>query len=183
MLAFLFTLALAPSLVLSPSVRVARAADGAGIDNHIESVVQAPSWAVEAVILDTGGYPKWFPSSQSVRVLEAQPNVVLFEGRFRLPWPVGEVGERLRLRRQVVAADVVVEWEQERGDFRRNQGRWTLSRIDGQRTKVSYDAVLQTRHWVPRWMLRIASRKQAPRMMRALEARAQQRACTVSQLK
>jgi hypothetical protein len=167
------------SLLVRPAVQVSRAPDGAGVAVHIEAVLRAPLCSVEAVLLDAPGYTGWFPSTQSVRVLTRERDAVLFETLLKLPWPVRDVRETVWLERRARARAVTIGWRQQRGDLLRNQGRWTLNALDSARTRVSYDAIVQTRVWVPAWLVRIASERQGPRLMRGLEARAQARAsCT-----
>jgi len=158
----------------APLVRIERA-HGGGISAHIEALLEVPLCAVSDVLVDASAYPGWFPTTQSVRVVSTHPDAIEFEVHFKLPWPIRDVHELLTLTRRHWSDGVTVSWMQQRGDLRINQGRWTLVPVAAGRTRVAYDGLLQPRPWVPRWMLRIASRRQAPRMMLALEARSRGR--------
>jgi ribosome-associated toxin RatA of RatAB toxin-antitoxin module len=170
----MLALMLAPLVAAPVAVQVERESHGA-IIVRVETEVNAPLRAIEAVILDARDYASWFPSTQSVRILDSNCHTIVFEGHFKLPWPVRDAHETVRLERRAFPGGVAISWRQQRGDFRRNDGLWTLiSRKPGM-TVVTYEATWQPRRWVPRWMLRIAAQRQAPRMMRALEGQAQAR--------
>jgi len=69
----------------------------------------------------------------------------------------------------------VVRWRHLEGDFARNEGAWRLRALDGRRTLVRYDAVVQFRRWVPSWLIARAQRRGAQQLLRSLEERAQAR--------
>jgi len=155
------------------SVRFGRAADGRGAEVQIAAIIEAPLADVRAVVVDVAGYADWFPSlAQIDRTSEGD-----FEARFVLPWPLKNVRERLRIEELVSSGDrVVVTWRQLEGDLARDQGTWTLRRLDAHRTAVFYDSVVQFRRWVPLWLIARAERRAAPRLMGGLSERAQRRA-------
>jgi hypothetical protein len=58
------------------------------------------------------------------------------------------------------------------GDLRTLRGSWELS-SDGEYTIAHYRVDLAPGFWVPHWIVRAALRKDLPRMLRALRARAE----------
>ncbi len=58
------------------------------------------------------------------------------------------------------------------GDLRTLRGSWLLE-SDGTDTVAHYSVDLDTGFWVPRWLVRGALRRDLPRMMRTLRARAE----------
>jgi ribosome-associated toxin RatA of RatAB toxin-antitoxin module len=150
-------------------VAVSRATDGHGTEIHIEGTVEAPAWAVETVLRDIGRYPEWFPSMRAAQPISSG----VYDAVFSLPWPLHTVYERIQFRRVVVPRAVIIQWRQVSGDFVRDEGRWTLTALDANRTAVRYDAVVQFRHWVPTWLIRHAERRAAPRILVSIQERAQ----------
>jgi len=80
-----------------------------------------------------------------------------------------------RLRYDVRATyvrPVQVNIERISGDFLRLKGSWTLQ-SDGEFTWAHYSVDLAPGFWVPRWLVRAALKRDLPKMMRALQARAE----------
>src|SRR5262249_54204601 len=157
---------LAPASTL---VSVRRAPDGHGAQVHVSAVLDAPIEDVQAVIGNFPGYPEWFPTLQSVH--RRAPGQ--FDAVFRLPWPLKTVRERLAFATEQLAGAIVIRWHQIEGDFARDEGRWTLRAVDGGRTALRYDSLLQFRRWVPVWLIARAERRVAPQLLSTIEARAQ----------
>jgi hypothetical protein len=65
-----------------------------------------------------------------------------------------------------------VSIERVSGDLARLRGSWELQG-DGDGTIAHYKVELQPGFWVPRWMVRAALRRDLPKMLRALRARAE----------
>jgi hypothetical protein len=58
------------------------------------------------------------------------------------------------------------------GDLRILRGSWALQ-SDGEDTIAHYSIALAPGFWVPRWIVRVALRRDLPKMLRALRARAE----------
>ncbi len=58
------------------------------------------------------------------------------------------------------------------GDLKTLNVSWTLA-PDGDYTVARYHIELAPGFWVPRWLVRVALRRDLPRMLRALRARAE----------
>jgi hypothetical protein len=58
------------------------------------------------------------------------------------------------------------------GDLRVLRGSWALQ-SDGEETVAHYAVDLAPGFWVPRWIVRAALRRDLPKMLRALRARAE----------
>lgn len=65
-----------------------------------------------------------------------------------------------------------VSIERVSGDLRTLRGSWTLQ-SDGQYTIAHYAVDLSPGFWVPHWIVRAALRRDLPKMLRALRARAE----------
>lgn len=150
------------------AVAVERASDGGGVSIQITGTVDAPIRDVEAVLLDVRGYVDWFPNVQTVHPQDGGA----FEATFRMPWPLRNIRETLRLERWSAGKRVAIHWSQVRGDFARDEGAWLLRGRGPSRTEVRYVALLQFRRWIPHWLIRRAERRGAPRLLGALEERA-----------
>src|SRR5438270_10146958 len=80
--------------VVVAALGVGHAADaGGGCHIEMRAVVEAPLEDVHAVVAEMGRYSEWFPTMHSsARVREGE-----YEVRFRLPWPLKNVRERIRV--------------------------------------------------------------------------------------
>ena len=58
------------------------------------------------------------------------------------------------------------------GDLRVLKGSWTLQ-SEGRDTIADYKVYLEPGFWVPRWIVRVALRRDLPKMLRALRSRAE----------
>ena len=65
-----------------------------------------------------------------------------------------------------------VSVERTSGDLKTVKVTWTL-RSDGNDTVAQYSVELAPGFWVPHWMVRVALRRDLPKMLRALRARAE----------
>lgn len=74
--------------------------------------------------------------------------------------------------RATYAKPVRVSIERVSGDLDRLAGSWTLE-SDGEYTVAHYAVDLAPGFWVPHWMVRAALRRDLPKMLRALQARAE----------
>lgn len=80
-----------------------------------------------------------------------------------------------RLRYDVRATyvrPVRVNIERISGDFLRLKGSWTLE-SDGEFTWAHYSVDLAPGFWVPNWLVRVALKRDLPKMLRSLRARAE----------
>src|SRR5262245_45173258 len=90
----------AKATAASPHVRFERAADGRGLVVHMHSKVDAPSEAIEGVLLDVEAYPQWVPRLRDVRSVISERDHRLFEGVLDLPWPLADVRETVDMTRR-----------------------------------------------------------------------------------
>lgn len=172
-----------PRLGADPSltVAIAPAADQKGIFVDVRTVIDAPLAVVERIVRDIDAYPDWIPGMTTARTHGAAVDTsfaaggsVVFVTTVRLPWPLRDVREELRMRRadSTDGVDgVEYAWRQIRGDLRRNEGRWVLLPRGATQTEVRYQATFQLRSWIPMFLIRIAEQRQAPKLMGNLRAR------------
>jgi ribosome-associated toxin RatA of RatAB toxin-antitoxin module len=164
--------ALGPFAPADGLVTVARADEGRGCHIAVSAVIEAPLEDVHAVVAEFARYSEWFPTMRS----SSRTSNGDYEVSFRLPWPIKNVRERLTVVDDLAAGGATIRWRQLDGDFRRNEGTWTLRRLGDGRTSVQYDNVVQFRRWVPGWLLARAERRVAPQIISAIQNRANERA-------
>jgi hypothetical protein len=134
---------------------------------EFRGVIAAPLQAVEETVGDMLTYPDWVPVIR--RAFVADGGTV--ETHLKLPWPIGELHELVRMRRQPLGRGaVVLTWEQVRGDLARDEGVWRLVPLGRSLTEVTYSATFQLRHWIPAVLIHAAERRAAPKLFRNLAA-------------
>lgn len=164
------------SVCIATLVAVVSSAEGHATRLQMEGTIEAPLSAVESVVTDVKRYPDWFPGMRTAAPASAQ----VYDTVFHLPWPLKTLRNRIAIVQTTAGNAVVVRWRQVDGDFVRNEGQWTLVPIDATHTAIRYEMVVQFQKWVPGWMVRRAERRSAPRMLDAVEHRAQMLAETAS---
>jgi hypothetical protein len=85
-------------------------------------------------------------------------------------WYVPKITYEIRASYERPAARVSVE--RVSGDLRTLRGSWVLQ-SDGDYTIAHYKVDLAPGFWVPHWLVRVALRRDLPKMLRALRARAE----------
>jgi hypothetical protein len=154
-------------------VHIDRADDGRGVEVQFVAAVTGSAASVLAALEDASGLPGWVPRMKAVDHVEPQVDAsVRFDSTMHLPWPVGDVHERVVARREVDGATVRLRWEHVGGDMRRNDVVWTVTPIDAEHCELRYDARLWFKGWLPVFLIRLAERGYAPWFVDCLERRA-----------
>jgi hypothetical protein len=147
-------------------VHVSHAADGRGMTVDLRAHLDAPLAVVERIVGDPRTYPRWVPA-----ITSAARDRDAFETRWRLPWPLGEVRERVRMERRALdGGGVKLSWRQVRGDLMRDEGAWMLYPDHDGGTEVHYRATFQLHRWVPHFIVVSAHRRAAFRLFGNLES-------------
>src|SRR5437868_5613450 len=101
---------------------VDRAADGKGVLVLLNATLDAPVSAVERVVGEVAAWPDWIPRMTAVTALSGDEKLRDFETRVDLPWPLSDVREHLRMKREQTGRGVRFTWSQVTGDLRHNEG-------------------------------------------------------------
>jgi hypothetical protein len=148
-------------------------ASGRDANGYVRAAVliHAPRAQVFGAMTDCAQVLRFVPGLVQCVVLETGPDVQwqVFEQTLDLSW-------FLPRTHHVFRADYVrdenVCFHALRGDFRVNEGCWALESLGtaGAATLVTYRVRLETRFYVPRWLLRQGLRRNLPEMLRAMRA-------------
>lgn len=162
-----------PSPSRLDSIAIGGAPDGRGFSVEFVGRVAAPAAAVARALFDVAAFPGWVPKIRAIdNVAPEDDDSITFESTVGLPWPVGEVRERLRAQREEEDGATRLRWDHVQGDMRRNVAVWTVTPIDEQHTLVQYEARLWFRSWLPPFLLRMAERSYTPWFLACLEHQA-----------
>jgi hypothetical protein len=133
--------------------------------------IHAPREAVWALITSCPEATSMIPGLQSCTVLETAPDRSWQRIRHVLnySWYLPTLTYELRAAYQPPAH---VSIERVTGDLRVLRGSWDLQ-SDGAYTVARYSVELATGFWVPHWMVRLALRRDLPKMLRALRSHAE----------
>jgi ribosome-associated toxin RatA of RatAB toxin-antitoxin module len=135
-------------------------------------VVNAPLESVLHALTDVRRYPKWVPTMQRSRVLAEGNNSVVMRTLARLPWPVGDITETVRLETRPTEDGFTIYWRHLSGDLRQNSGRWQLRPVSATKTELRYFARFQLNMWLPTFIVRWAQQKQTPKALSGLQQQA-----------
>jgi coenzyme Q-binding protein COQ10 len=95
-------------------------------------VIDVPRDAFMAVIADYERYPEFLRDMKETRVVQREEGIVDVAFTLHL---VKRIEYTLRL---IEDAPNGLSWTQVDGDFKRNEGGWTLQDLDGERTRATY---------------------------------------------
>lgn len=122
---------------------------------RLTAVVWAPPDVVWELIDRCGDYRLVMPRTSQSRELERRHGVVRCESTLDAPWPVG--GLKAVTRGTHVAQPDFFQrtWTLESGDFRSNEGRWTVTPFDdnGWHSLVVYEVHLEPKRSLPGFLV------------------------------
>jgi len=135
-------------------------------------VIKAPIAKVWAMVTDCGRYHLTMPSVKESALLSG----TVSSGKMRckivadLPWPMSDltsvVDVTLKLRKDGVHERT---WTLVEGDYKRNEGSWTLTPIDqGASTLLRYQLYVEPNTSVPDFLKRQAQKIKVPGMFKAI---------------
>jgi Polyketide cyclase / dehydrase and lipid transport len=133
--------------------------------------IHAPREVIWALITSCAEAPRLVPGLVSCDVLETAPDGSWQRIRHVLDysWYVPKLTYEIRASYDPPRR---VSIERISGDLRILRGSWALQ-SDGDYTIAHYAVDLAPGFWVPHWLVRAALRRDLPRMLRALRARAE----------
>lgn len=138
----------------------------------VRAVIDAPPAKVWPLIDRCGDYPRTMQRIKEAKELSREGGQVRCEVLLASPWPMKDL-------RSVNAAEHTIEpgrwrraWKLESGDFKVNDGSWTLTPFDqqGQRTYVVYEVHSEPKSGVPGFLQEFAVRQALPGLIQHLRA-------------
>lgn len=151
---------------------------------RVEMVIDAPSRRVWEVMRDVDHYPEFMPYMAEARILREQGNTrIVYE---RISPPI--VNDRDLTLKSVAYPDSETGVFQQRLSIANDQGPpakpgvvritvakggWTLEPLDTKTTRILYWFHTDPGGWIPEWIVNFGQRHSIPRLIDALEKRAQ----------
>ena len=137
-------------------------------------VVKAPLSKVWAMITDCGRYHLTMPSVKDSALLSGSVKA----GKMRckiiadLPWPLDDLTSIVDVKIEVNQSGVHTRsWSLVEGDYKRNEGSWTLTPIDGgASTLLRYQLYVEPNTRVPDFLKRQAQKIKIPGLFKAIRA-------------
>jgi hypothetical protein len=164
---------LAPELAQHGDVEVSVSLDAAEQSGSADATVKihAKREIVWALITSCPESLRMVPGLEVCEVLETAPDRSWQRIRhvMNYSWYVPKLAYELRASYDQPSR---VSIERTAGDLRTLRGSWVLS-SDGDYTLAHYTIDLAPGFWVPHWIVRSALRRDLPKMLRALRARAE----------
>jgi ribosome-associated toxin RatA of RatAB toxin-antitoxin module len=152
-------------------VLLAVARDQGGASGNVDAWIDipAPPSLVWMTMNDCDNAPSFVPNLVCCKLIERDPGGA-WEVREHVAnpgWLLPNVRSRFRAD---LVADKEIRFSQIDGDFEIMEGRWSLSPIGSEGTRLRYQARLQPRMWVPDFVVRQTIETDAPNTLRALRA-------------
>lgn len=137
-------------------------------------VINAPPQAVWSVVVDCGRYSKTMDNVKSSKRVSGS----LTGGQMRcelvadLPWPLSDLRSVVDVSfGKLKGGGFKRTWKLVEGDYKRNEGSWTLTPLDGgAHTLLRYELHVEPKTSVPEWLKRKAAKAKVPGMFKRLRA-------------
>lgn len=134
----------------------------------VQAVIDAPPAAVWKVVDDCGNYKKVMPRIVDSKMHSRTGNVAICEVKFDMPAPFSDLVSVTEATSTAGPPQWKRTWKFVRGDYKRNEGSWTLSAFDaeGKRTRAVYRVLAIPNTSVPNFMIRKAQEGALPDVMK-----------------
>ncbi len=154
-----------------PSVTVVRSASGRGASASATVRIHAGRGAVWRVLTSCRDAVRIVPGLRRCEVEQTAPDRSWQQIRqvVGYTWYLPSVSYVVKATYRVPAR---IGFEKTEGDFRVLRGSWVLTR-DGPVTVAHYVFDVVPGFWLPGWVIRVELRRDLPKMLRALRARAE----------
>lgn len=138
---------------------------------HASVRIHAPREAIWSLITSCAEALNLVPGLLSCEILQTAPDGSwqLIRQVLRYSWYLPQLTYEIRATYHRPSRIAI---ERVSGDLRMLRGSWELQR-DGDYTVANYSVDLAPGFWVPHWIVRAALRRDLPKMLRALRARAE----------
>ena len=154
--------------VAKPEVDVIPAVDGLGFSATVRGPIAVPFAKVDSIVKDPLTFPSWIPAMKEIK---REGDTKVYAVRWELPWPVGEVKQRLLFESSKEGPDDIYSWKQVSGGMDRHDGMFRI-RPSHEGTYAEYVSAIALRIWIPEWLLRKLQQRAMPSFIRRLGERA-----------
>lgn len=134
----------------------------------VQAVIEAPPAAVWKIIDDCGNYRKVMPRIIDSKMHSRNGGVAVCEVKFDMPAPFSDLVSVTEATSTGGPPQWKRTWKFLRGDYKRNEGSWTLTAFDaeGKRTRAVYKVLAIPNSSVPNFMIRKAQEGALPDVMK-----------------
>lgn len=131
----------------------------------MKAVIDAAPQRVFNLLADCEAYPRTMPRISAAKLLRKGRDHDVCRVTVDMPFPYADATSTCESRYLRSKGKLVRRWKLLAGDYRRNEGSWTLSpfRGDPRRTLAVYRTITVPKAWVPAWIRRAASRRMLPK--------------------
>lgn len=138
----------------------------------LQAVIDAPPAAVWKIIDDCAGYKRTMLRIIESRELSRAGQVSRCQVTVEMPMPMSNMTSLSEAVSVPGPATWRRSWKLVSGDYKRNEGSWTLASFDaeGKRTRVVYKVLAEPNVSVPNFIIRRAQHSALPDMMRKIRA-------------
>lgn len=140
----------------------------------VRAMIGSPPEAVWQHIDQSSRYAEFMPRVKEARELSRDGDAIRTRLTVDMPFPLKNLTATTRAKHTVEpGVRYTREWTLEQGDYKVNEGRWTLEPFDGdaQRTLAEYRIHVVPKVPFPKWFRTAAQEKAMPKMIAALRNR------------
>ncbi|MBM4343739.1 MAG: SRPBCC family protein [Deltaproteobacteria bacterium] len=134
----------------------------------VQAVIDAPPATVWKIVDDCANYKKTMPRIVDSKVHSRNGSVAVCEVKFDMPAPFSDLVSVTEATSTAGPPQWKRVWKFLRGDYKRNEGSWTLSAFDaeGKRTRAVYRVLAIPNSTIPNFMIRKAQEGALPDVMK-----------------
>lgn len=131
----------------------------------LDAVVDAPPERVWPLLDRCGDYAKTMVRMKDTKELSRVGDIVRCESVVEMPWPLSNLHGILVAQHTAGPPKWVRDWKMESGDFKRNEGSWTLTAWPGGKTLIEYRMRSEPNIPIPQFIQGMATRAALPDMI------------------
>lgn len=130
-------------------------------------IFDSPIESVFGVIIDYAKYPDFVDGVDGIEILESD------ESGARVQYSLNLIKKFTYIIKLTHERPNRVSWSFESGDiFKKNEGSWTLTKIDDNNTEVCYELDLDVKVFAPKMIVKKLTEKSLPTMLDSYKERA-----------
>lgn len=139
----------------------------------VHAVIDAPPAAVWKIIDDCANYKKTMVRIIESKELSRNGNVTQCQVTVEMPMPISNLTSVAEATSVQNGATYKRTWKLVRGDYKRNEGSWTISPYDaeGKRSRIVYRVLADPNISVPNFIIKKAQAKALPDMIEKIRSR------------
>lgn len=139
----------------------------------VHAVIDKPVERVWALIDKSNNYARYMPRVKDATEISREGDVVRTRQTIEMPFPLKNLTSTTEATHTVIEGEMYRRaWKLVEGDYKKNDGAWTLEPLDEGRTLVRYQIHVEPNTKIPKKLQSMVQEKAMPKLIQVLRDRA-----------